>query len=146
MGWHSSDTAELNFDQVKVPIENLIGEEGKGFHYLMNGLQLERLCFIPGSVANMEFAIDSALQYMSERKAFGKTINKFQVLRHRAAQMAAEIEAAKQFVAIRKVCRKVGSSDLKIASIALVNDALLLTANTRDFEKVPGLRYENWLT
>jgi tRNA(fMet)-specific endonuclease VapC len=55
-------------------------------------------------------------------------------------------EAAKQFDALRKVCRKVGSSDLKIASIALVNDALLLTANTRDFEKVPSLRFENWLT
>ncbi|MCA9127765.1 MAG: type II toxin-antitoxin system VapC family toxin [Planctomycetales bacterium] len=54
-------------------------------------------------------------------------------------------EPAKQFDALRKVCRSVGSSDLKIASIALVNDALLLTANSRDYEKVPGLRFENWL-
>lgn len=97
LGWHSSDTAELNFDNVKVPAENLIGEEGRGFQYLMNGLQLERLCFIPGSVATMEFAIDSALQYMSERKAFGRTINKFQVLRHRIAQLSAEVEALKAF-------------------------------------------------
>jgi acyl-CoA dehydrogenase len=97
LGWHSSDTAELNFDNVKVPIENLIGEEGRGFQYLMNGLQLERLCFIPSSVTGMEFAIDSALQYMSERKAFGRTINKFQVLRHRIAQLASEVEALKAF-------------------------------------------------
>ncbi len=97
LGWHASDTAELNFDDVKVPVENLIGIEGKGFHYLMNGLQLERLCFIPSSVTNMEFGIDAALQYMSERKAFGKTINKFQVLRHRIAQLATEVEALKSF-------------------------------------------------
>lgn len=97
LGWHASDTAELNFDNVKVPKENLIGQEGKGFHYLMNGLQLERLCFIPASVSTMEFALDSALTYMSERKAFGRTINKFQVLRHRLAQMASEVEALKAF-------------------------------------------------
>ena len=54
-------------------------------------------------------------------------------------------EAARQFDILRKSCRKLGSSDLKIASIALVNGALLLTANTRDFENVPGLRFENWL-
>ncbi len=97
LGWHASDTAELNFDNVRVPAENLIGEEGKGFSYLMNGLQLERLCFIPGSVASMEFAIDRALQYMSERKAFGRSLNQFQVLRHRIAQLASEVEALKAF-------------------------------------------------
>ncbi|MEM6966387.1 MAG: acyl-CoA dehydrogenase family protein [Bacteroidota bacterium] len=97
LGWHASDTAELNFDNVKVPIENLIGEEGKGFYYLMNGLQLERLCFIPCSVVAMETAIEKTLQYMSEREAFGKTINKFQVLRHRIAQLASEVEALKAF-------------------------------------------------
>lgn len=55
-------------------------------------------------------------------------------------------DAAKQFEVLRKSCKQVGSSDLKIASIALVQDALLLTANVRDFEKVPGLRFENWLS
>lgn len=95
LGWHSSDTAELNFDHVKVPVENLIGEEGSGFFYLMNGLQLERICFVPSSIAGMEWAIDQSLQYMSEREAFGRPINKFQVLRHRIAQLASEVEAAK---------------------------------------------------
>ncbi|MGB0840593.1 MAG: acyl-CoA dehydrogenase family protein, partial [Chitinophagales bacterium] len=71
LGWLASDTAELSFDNVKVPVENLIGEEGRGFYYLMNGLQLERLCFIPGSVTAMETAISKSLQYMSERRAFG---------------------------------------------------------------------------
>ena len=97
LGWRSSDTAELSFDNVVVPSENLVGEEGKGFYYLMNGLQLERLCFMPSSIATMEFAISESLSYMKERKAFGKSINKFQVLRHRIAQLSSEIEALKVF-------------------------------------------------
>ena len=97
LGWHASDTAELSFDDVKVPVENLIGEEGKGFYYLMNGLQLERLVAVPACVSGMEWAIETSLKYMSERQAFGRPINKFQVLRHRIAQMASEVEALKAF-------------------------------------------------
>ena len=97
LGWHSSDTAELNFDNVKVPASNLIGEEGRGFFYLMNGLQLERICSMPAAVTGMEHAIELSIQYMSERHAFGKSISRFQVLRHRIAQLAAEVEALKAF-------------------------------------------------
>ena len=97
LGWHSSDTAELNFDNVRVPVSNLIGEEGRGFYYLMNGLQLERLCAVPAAVTGCEKAIEVSLQYMSEREAFGKPINRFQVLRHRIAQLASEVEALKAF-------------------------------------------------
>ena len=97
LGWHASDTAELSFDNVRVPTENLIGEEGKGFKYLMNGLQLERLIFIPYSVASMEFAIEASLNYMSERKAFGKSIDKFQVLRHRIAKLSSKVQCLKAF-------------------------------------------------
>ena len=97
LGWHSSDTAELGFDNVLVPKENLIGEEGKGFYYLMNGLQLERLCFLPSLVATNEFALSESLYYMSQRKAFGRTIDKFEVLRHRFSQLSSEQEALKAF-------------------------------------------------
>ena len=97
LGWHASDTAELSFDNVKVPIENLIGEEGKGFKYLMNGLQLERLIFIPYAVASMEYAIKVSLDYMSKRRAFGKSIDKFQVLRHRIAKLSSKIQCLKAF-------------------------------------------------
>ena len=97
LGWHSSDTAELSFDNVRVPKENLIGEEGKGFYYLMNGLQLERLCFLPSNVATMEYALSESLNYMSQRNAFGRTIDKFQVLRHRISQLSSELEALKAF-------------------------------------------------
>lgn len=97
LGWHASDTAELSFDDVKVPAENLIGDEGRGFYYLMNGLQLERLCGVPSIVAGVDHAMAKALQYMSERHAFGRPINKFQVLRHRIAQLASELEALRAF-------------------------------------------------
>lgn len=98
LGWHASDTAELMFDNVKVPAENLIGQEGQGFFYLMGGLQLERLVGGIGAVAGCESALEYALQYMSEREAFGRPINKFQVLRHRVAQLASEIESVKYFL------------------------------------------------
>ncbi len=118
LGWHSSDTAELSFDNVKVPVENLIGEEGHGFYYLMNGLQLERVCFIPATVSGCEWAIDQVLQYMSEREAFGRPINRFQVLRHRIAQLASEVEALK---ALSYKCADMynrGIYDVKLSSMA----------------------------
>lgn len=104
LGWHASDTAELHFDNVKVPVENLIGDEGQGFYYLMGGLQLERLVGAISGYASCEWAINYTLQYMSERNAFGRSINKFQVLRHRMAQLISEVEANKQFV--QHCCRQ----------------------------------------
>ncbi len=98
LGWHASDTAELHFDNVSVPTKNLLGEEGKGFYYLMGGLQLERLAGSIMGYASCEEILSYSMQYMNERSAFGRTINKFQVLRHRVAQLAAEIECVKTFV------------------------------------------------
>lgn len=118
LGWHASDTAELSFDNVKVPVENLIGEEGKGFYYLMNGLQLERLCFIPASVCSMELAIKKSLEYMSERQAFGKSLDNFQELRHRIAQLSSEIEALKSFGYYCSNLYRQGIYDVKLCSMA----------------------------
>lgn len=97
LGWHASDTAELSFDDVRVPAENLIGDEGMGFYYLMGGLQLERLAGAISSIGTCESTLNYALRYMSERKAFGRPINKFQVLRHRVAQLASEMESVRYF-------------------------------------------------
>lgn len=117
LGWHASDTAELNFDDVKVPVENLIGQEGQGFYYLMGGLQLERLVGAISGYSAAEGAIAYALQYMSEREAFGRTINKFQVLRHRVAQLASETEAIKQFV--RYCCRIHNDGDYAVKECSM---------------------------
>lgn len=98
LGWKASDTGEIAFDNVRVPVGNLLGEENRGFFYIMQHFVSERLSMAAGAVAVSEYAMEVTLQYMSERKAFGRSINKFQVLRHRIAQMSAEIEMNKEFV------------------------------------------------
>src|SRR5690554_6074625 len=97
LGWRASDTAEIAFDNVEIPASNLMGEEGKGFGYIMQHFALERLIMGINAHARAEYALEYALQYMSERKAFGKQINEFQALRHKVADIAAEIEMCKLF-------------------------------------------------
>lgn len=98
MGWLASDTAELGFDNVRVPKDHLIGEKGKGFKYLMGGLQLERLTAAIHSLATVESAVEYTLAYIKERSAFNKQLKDFQVIRHRIAQMMADISVQKAFV------------------------------------------------
>ncbi|TAE17101.1 MAG: acyl-CoA dehydrogenase [Bacteroidetes bacterium] len=98
MGLHSSDTAEIAFQDVRVPVANLIGEEGKGFYYIMDSFQLERLVAAIMSVGGMDWAMAQTLEYMAQRQTFGRTINKYQALRHTIAQLASEIEQNRQFV------------------------------------------------
>ena len=97
LGWRASDTGEIAFDNVKVPASNLLGEENKGFQYIMQHFSLERLIMGVNAHARAEFALDYALKYMSERHAFGKSINKFQALRHSIADLATEVEFCKAF-------------------------------------------------
>lgn len=97
LGWRASDTAEIAFDNVEVPASNLMGEEGKGFPYIMQHFAFERLIMGINAHARAEFALDYTLQYMKEREAFGRTIDKFQALRHTYADMASEVEMAKEF-------------------------------------------------
>ncbi|ULC58972.1 acyl-CoA dehydrogenase family protein [Flaviramulus sp. BrNp1-15] len=97
LGWKASDTGEIAFDNVKVPVENLMGEEGKGFPYIMQHFSLERLIMGVNAHARAEYALEYALQYMSERKAFGKTIDKFQALRHNIADLYTDMEVCKEF-------------------------------------------------
>ncbi|GGG88716.1 acyl-CoA dehydrogenase [Polaribacter pacificus] len=97
LGWRASDTAEIAFDNVVIPAENLMGEEGKGFPYIMQHFALERLIMAVNAHARAEYALDYAIQYMSERQAFGKNLNEFQALRHKVAEMAADVEMHKEF-------------------------------------------------
>jgi alkylation response protein AidB-like acyl-CoA dehydrogenase len=97
LGWKASDTAEIAFDNVIIPAHNLMGEEGEGFSYIMSHFALERLVMGINAHARAEYALEYAIQYMSEREAFGKTISKFQALRHKVAEMASEIEMCKEF-------------------------------------------------
>lgn len=97
IGWHSSDTGELAFDNVRVPVANLVGEENMGFYYIMDSFQLERLVTALTAVEGANYALEAAMKYMNEREAFGRPIKKFQVLRHRLAELSSEIEATRQF-------------------------------------------------
>ena len=97
LGWRASDTGEIAFDNVRIPAENLMGEENKGFAYLMQHLALERLIMAVNAHARAEFAVEYTTQYMSERTAFGQSLDRFQVLRHRIAHMASDVEIHKSF-------------------------------------------------
>jgi alkylation response protein AidB-like acyl-CoA dehydrogenase len=98
LGMNSSDTAELFFENVRVPDANRVGDMGQGFYNIMWELQGERLIGAAGAVAGADRSLELAMQYASEREAFGRKIGKFQVLRHKLAQMATEIEAARAMV------------------------------------------------
>jgi len=98
LGMHASDTALLAFQDVRVPASALLGQEGKGFYHIMWELQGERLIGAAGSVAGAQRCFDRTLQYAKERKAFGREIGRFQVIRHKFAEMATKIESARQMV------------------------------------------------
>ena len=97
LGWRASDTGEIAFDNVVIPASNLMGEEGKGFPYIMQHFALERLIMAINAHARAEYALEYAKQYMSERQAFGKTIDKFQALRHSYADMYSQMLVNKEF-------------------------------------------------
>jgi alkylation response protein AidB-like acyl-CoA dehydrogenase len=98
LGMHSSDTALLAFQDVRVPDSAVLGQVGKGFYHIMWELQGERLIGAAGCVAGAQRAFDRTLAYAFERKAFGREIGHFQVIRHKFAEMATKIETARQMV------------------------------------------------
>ena len=97
LGWRASDTAEIAFDNVSIPASHLMGEEGKGFPYIMQHFSLERLVMGVNAHARAEYALEYALQYMSERKTFGKSIDQYQALRHSYADLYSDMEMCKEY-------------------------------------------------
>jgi alkylation response protein AidB-like acyl-CoA dehydrogenase len=98
LGMHASDTALLAFQDVRVPASAMLGELGKGFYHISWELQGERLIGAAGCVAGAQHCFERTLQYAKERTAFGRPIGNFQVIRHKFAEMATKIEAARQLV------------------------------------------------
>ena len=95
LGMHASDTALLAFQDVRVPADAVLGQVGKGFYHIMWELQGERLIGAAGCVAGAQRVFDQTLQYAQERKAFGRSIGKFQVIRHKFAEMATQDRGAR---------------------------------------------------
>jgi alkylation response protein AidB-like acyl-CoA dehydrogenase len=98
MGLKGQDTAELFFDNVAVPPENLIGQENNGFIYLMQELPWERMQIAIGAIAKCEAALEWTKAYVSERKAFGRTVASFQTTRFKLAELATEVQIGRVFV------------------------------------------------
>jgi len=98
LGLHQQDTAELSYDEVKVPVENLLGEEGKGFSYLTHNLPQERLSIALNSVSQAEAAIELAKAYVAERKVFGQPVAAFQNTKFVIAECITEVTAARVLV------------------------------------------------
>jgi len=118
MGWWASDTAELFFDDCKVPAENLIGPENSGFIAIMSNFELERLSLCIMANTTAEIALDECLKYVKERNAFGRPISKFQVTKHKLAEMATMIEASKAFTYRLAAKIQAGKSVIKEISMA----------------------------
>ena len=98
MGWNSQPTRQVLLDDVRIPVANRIGEEGQGFKFAMAGLDGGRLNISACSLGAAQAALDATLAYMGERKAFGKTIDQFQALQFRLADLEIELQAARTFL------------------------------------------------
>lgn len=105
MGWHSQPTAQVNFSDCQVPVENLVGAEGDGFKIAMQGLDGGRLNIASCSLGAASYAIEQSIQYMNERKQFGRSLAEFQALQFRLADMATHLEASR--LMIRSAANKV---------------------------------------
>lgn len=97
-GWRSSDTAELSFADARVPVENVLGEEGRGFYAIMKNFQNERLVLGAMSMGEAQAAIELTVDYVRERKAFGAPLWEKQVVRQRLAELATRVEAGRQMI------------------------------------------------
>ena len=98
LGWNAQPTRQITFDNVKVPVENLLGSEGEGFAIAMKGLDGGRINIATCSIGTAQQALNSAMSYMHEREQFGKPIAAFQGLQFKLADMATELVAARQMV------------------------------------------------
>ncbi|WP_247842461.1 acyl-CoA dehydrogenase family protein [Pseudomonas sp. MWU12-3103b] len=118
MGWWASDTAELFFDDCRVPVGNLIGAENMGFACIMGNFQSERLALALMANMTSQLALEEALKWAREREAFGKPIGKFQVIKHRLAEMATALEVSREFTYRQAAKMAAGQSVIKEISMA----------------------------
>ena len=133
MGWRAQPTAQVQFDDCKVPADNLVGEEGSGFKYAMAGLDGGRLNIAASALGGAQSAFNTTLAYMGERKAFGKTIDQFQALQFKLAELEVKLQSARVF--LRQAAWKLDNKEpdaTKFCAMAkmYVTDASFDVANT----------------
>ena len=98
MGWRSQPTAQVQFDDCTIPIDNLLGDEGQGFSYAMAGLDGGRLNIAASALGGAQAALSASVDYMGQRKAFGKTIDQFQALQFKLAEMEVKLQSSRTFL------------------------------------------------
>ena len=118
MGLRASDTTDLNFDNCRVPVQNLLGQEGEGFKLAMTALDGGRIGIAAQSIGVAQAALDAAIKYAKKRAQFGQKISKFQGLRWMIADMATELEAARQLTMSAAVMKDGGAKFTRQASMA----------------------------
>lgn len=116
MGWWASDTASLYFDDVRVPAENMLGDENLGFIQIMNNFNYERIGMIAGMLGMMKVCLDSSVAYARERETFGKPLIKSQVIRHKIADMSAKVDMIEAY--LNQICWQANEGDMPVAEIS----------------------------
>jgi acyl-CoA dehydrogenase len=134
MGWWASDTAELFFDNCLVPAANLIGPENQGFYGLMINFQAERLSLAVMANMTARLALEAALDYARQRKAFGKTLSGFQVTRHKLADMATLLEASTEFT--YRVAAGIGAGLDQVKEVSMAKNFACSVSDKVTFEAV----------
>lgn len=131
-GWWTSDTGQIFFDDCRVPVENRIGEENKGFYYQMENFQSERLAMAVQSNMISRMCLEEAIKYARKRTAFGKTLTGFQVTRHKIAEMATRVEASSEFT--YRVAAMVNAGEYKVAEVSMAKNFACQVANRVTFD------------
>ncbi|MBT6430831.1 MAG: acyl-CoA dehydrogenase, partial [Rhodospirillaceae bacterium] len=116
MGWWASDTATLYFDDCRVPAENMLGEEGRGFMAIMNNFNMERLGMTAQVLGMSKHCLDESVAWAQERQTFGQPLIKHQVIRHKIADMSAKIDALEAYV--NQICWQANEGEMPVAEIA----------------------------
>ena len=120
MGWWASDTATLHFDDCRVPVENLIGEEGQGFKQIMFNFNSERMGMAASCTAYARVCVDEAIAYAKERKTFGKPIAQHQVIRHKLVDMAQRVAASQAM--LEMLAWRLGQGESPVAEICMMKN------------------------
>jgi len=133
-GWWASDTAQIFFDNCKVPVENLIGEENQGFYGIMENFQSERLQLAVMANMTSQLAFEASLRYARQREAFGKPLAGFQVLRHKIVDMATLVEVSREFT--YRVAAKIGAGLNQVKEISMAKNFACSTSDKVTYDAV----------
>ena len=134
MGWWASDTAQIFFDDCRVPAENLLGSEGQGFYGIMENFQNERLQLSVMANMTARMALEESLKYAQERKAFHRPLTGFQVTRHKLADMATLVEASQEFT--YRVAARIGAGVNQVKEISMAKNFACMVSDRVTYDAV----------